>query len=108
MTCELKEDQELALSLAFRIYVQAEKPSEWLERLHDSVKGNPGLTARLGKLLNPVVPEELLKPEREWDEYKRRLERERLEIAEQRSNWIERLKADPNIVRNPPDLPPAR
>ena len=105
-TCEFEADQELALSLAFRIYVQAEKPSEWIERLHNSVKGNPGLTTRLEKVLNPVVSEESLKPEREWEEYKRRLERKRLAIAEQRSVWIAGLKADPNIVRNPPDLPP--
>ena len=108
MTCELEVDQQLALSLAFRIYVQAEKPSEWLEGLHDSVRGNPGLTARLEKLLNPVVSEESLKPEREWEEYKRRLERERLAIAEQRAVWIAGLMADPNIVRNPPGLPPGK
>ena len=106
MSCELQADQELALSLAIRIYVQSEKPSEWLERLHNSVNGNPGLTARLEKVLNPVVSEEYLKPEREWEEYKRRLERKRLAIAEQRSVWIAGLKAGPNIVRNPPDLPP--
>ena len=106
MTCELEEDQQLALSLAFRIYAQADKPSEWLERLQDSVRGNPGLTARLDELLNPVVSEESLKREHEWTDYKRRLEGEGQEVAQQRSDWIARLKADPAIVRNPPGLPP--
>ena len=104
MTCELEEDQQLALSLAFRIYGQSDKPSEWLKRLHDSVRGNPGLTAKLEKLLNPVVSEQSLTREREWTDHKRRLERKRLAIAEQRSVWIAGLKADPNIVRNPPGL----
>ena len=107
MNCEPEENQQLALSLAFRIYAQAEKPNEWLERLHDSVSDNPGLTVKLEKLLNPVVSEELLAEECQWADHKRRIERERLAIAEQRSVWIAKLKADPNIVRNPPGVPPS-
>ena len=103
---EPEEERELALSLAFRMYMQADKPSEWLERLHDSVRGNVALTAKLDTLLNPVVTDESLKQERQWTDHKHKLDRERLAIAKNRSDWIARLKADPAVVRSPPGLPP--
>ena len=102
------EEQQLALSLAFRIFDQAEKPSEWLKRLHDSVKGNAGLSAKLDELLTPVVSEDTKKEEREWEQYKRGLERERRASAKKKLEWIARLKADPDVVRSPPNLRPGR
>lgn len=103
---EPEEEQRLALSLAFRIFVQSEKPSEWRKRLHDSVRGNPGLSAWLHELLNPVVSKETLEETRKWEEYQRKLERERRESAEARLEWIVRLKANPDVVRSPPNLKP--
>ena len=105
-THDVEDERILALSLAFNIYDQAEKPSESLERLQESVKGDSELTDRLEKLLNPVVSEESLKQEHEWADYKRRLERQGEEAAQQRSDWIARLRSDPAIVRSPPGLPP--
>ena len=105
-TRDFEDEQIVALSLAFNIYVQAEKPSEWLDRLHACVRGNLELTAKLDELLNPVVSDESLKRERQWTDNNRRLERERQASSENRSVWIAGLKANPNIVRNPPGLPP--
>ena len=76
---EGEDDRVIALSLAFRIYLRAEEPGEWLTQLHDCVRGDTRLTAALDERLNPVVPEAVARSEREWEKYQQKLERERRE-----------------------------
>ncbi len=105
-TRKVEDDRLVALSLAFRIYVQAGKPVEWLDRLHAAVKGNAVLVAWLDRLLNPVVRTE----DREWQrtrEARRQKREQQRQVQKQdRSDWIARLKANINHVRNPPGLKP--
>ncbi len=103
---EIKDDQLVALSLAVRVYAQAELPEDWREDLHKVVKGNERLENCLDHLLNPPVSEE----QEQWEmgrlESERQREKERLERERDRSQWIQRLRANPDVVRNPPEIPP--
>ena len=103
-TRELEDEQVLALSLAFSIYGQVKEPREWLDRLRDCVTGHIALSSKLDELVNPVLSEADLRLRHESTEYQRELEREARETAQQRSDWIARLKAQPDFVRNPPGL----
>ena len=103
-TRELEDDRVIALSLAFRVYREANDPSEWLDDLRARVRDDKTLSAALEKLVNPDVPEDVAKSEREWAEYQKELEREGQEAAQHRADWIARLKADPDVVRSPRGL----
>ena len=105
-TRELEKDRLLALSLAFRIYLQSETPKDWLDQLRGSVTGDTRLTSRLEELIGQTMSEDALKWRRRQAERERSLDRKRRKEAKQRSNWIARLKADPDIVRRPPGLLP--
>lgn len=107
-TRESGDDRLVALSLAFRLYVEAEEPRDMLRQLHAAVAGQRELEVRLEEYLNPTVSEE----DRAWlekqAERKRSLERRRLDDEQARTDSIARLKADPDLVRNPPGLEPGQ
>ncbi len=107
-TKQLEDDQLVALSLAFRMYVQAERPHEWRSLLEDVVADNTLLEKRLDELLNPPINESQAKWEQENLEQEQKWETERSEREHERSQWIESLRANPDIVRNPPDVLPGR
>ena len=102
----LEDDRLVALSLAFRVYRQAEKPAGWLERLRASATDDSSLRTRLNGLLNLPVSEEDSEWKRREEERQRRLERQNQEEQQQRLDWIAHLKAAPNHIRNPPGLQP--
>ena len=100
----LQDDRLVALSLAFRVYQLAEKPAEWLDQLRASVSDDAALAPRLDRLLNPPVSEEARKWQRRESARRQQYERKRRQDEQQRLDWIARLKADPNLVRNPPGI----
>ena len=104
---ELEDDRLVALSLAFRIYGEAGKPAEWLEPLHAAVTRDAVLVSRLDERLNPTISEE----DREWQRKNvarnQKYELERRKEKQYKSNWIARLKANPDLVRNPPGWKPS-
>ncbi len=102
----LEDDKLVALSLAYRICTEAGKPSKHVDQLISAVAGNSELETRLQQLQNPKVSKEARKWQRQEKHYKRQREKERLEQERNRLNWIERLKANPDVVRNPPGLKP--
>ena len=105
-TKQFEDDQLVALSLAFRVYTQSEQPPEWQSKLEEVVAGNEALITSLRELLNPPVNEVYEKRKRESLERERELEREKSRRAKDKTQWIERLRANPEIVRNPPELSP--
>ena len=104
-TRELEDDQLVALSLASRIYRQEEEPIEWHDLLQACVRGDSRLTSKLDSLVGPAAREEDSKFRRKWAEHQGEVSRKRQETARQRSDWIARLKAAPEVVRDPPNLP---
>ena len=105
-TCDLEDDQLVALSLAFQIFVQAERPANWLDRIRVAVKDVATLELRLENMLNSTMSEQELEWQQKEMQRKEEFERQRQEKLQNKSDWIKRLKADPNIVRNPPGLNP--
>ena len=101
---ELEDDRLVALSLAFTVYTQADRPTEWLAQLRANVAGEVVLKARLDMLLNPPVSDDARTWREKEAERKRDLERQRHVDERARSDWIARLKANPGLVRNPPEL----
>ena len=100
---DLEDDRLVALSLAFRVY-QVEEHAPLLERLRASTRDDSVLAARLNRLLDPPVPEEILEWQGQEAEQRRRLKRQNQEEQRQRLDWIAHLKAAPYLVRNPPEL----
>ena len=105
-TKQFEDDQLVALSLGFQIYKQSEQPPEWQSQFEGVVAGNEVLVANLQELLNPPVNETRDKWEQEHLERERQHEKQKSERKRKRTEWIEGLRANPEIVRNPPDLPP--
>ena len=105
---KLEDDRLVALSLALRIYSEAQKPTEWLDQLRAAVTGDPVLLARLEEWLNPTLSEQ----EREWHQRSRERKQKQQQKVRQReqfrSDWIARLKAHPDLIRNPPGLQPGQ
>jgi len=103
---EFEDDKLVALSLTSRIFKQPEKPAELKNALYKAVEGNSTLEEALEQLLNPIVSEE----QKDWGkkdaEFKRRREKERIDRTRNKALWIEKLRANPEIVRNPPGLEP--
>ena len=100
------EDRLIALSAAFGIYISSDRDQSILDTIRQAVTGSDELEQQLEEMLNPPVSEsEKGFRERQAlreEGYKRR-EREE---EQSRSEWIARLKANPDRVRNPPGLEP--
>ncbi len=105
VTKQFKDDQLVALSLAVQIYKQSGQPIEWLAQLNEAVVGNVELAAKLRELLNSLVYKTRGKWEQENLERERQREKEKAEREQEVDKWIERLRSNPEIVRNPPGLP---
>ena len=103
---ELEDDRLVALSLAFRIYAEGGRHVDTLTQLQDAVTGDAALEARLDQLLNPTVSEHQRKLQEEDLEYKQKREQQNREREQIKSDWIARLKASPDRVRNPPRIEP--
>ncbi len=70
----LQDDKLVALSTAFRVYVQTDRPINILSSLQNAVADNPALQHKLNVLLNPPVSEATLTYEKEHAEHMRRHE----------------------------------
>lgn len=105
-TRELRDDRLVALSLAFRLHVQMDDPSASLDELHDRVAGDAQLAVRLDALQKPPVDDGIREYERrEAVHVQERELRQRVE-AQQKSDWIARVRANPAFVRQPPKCQP--
>lgn len=102
----LQDDRLVALSTAFRVYVQADRPAHILASLQNAVSDDLVLRDQLAILLNPPVSETMRRHDEEHAEYlrKRGEEKEREKLA--RDTWIAELRANPDRIRNPPTLKP--
>jgi len=98
------DDRQVALSLAFRIYSEADCPEALLQALHAVVAGDGALSERLDQLLNPEESEQ----SRKWreDELSRKREsaKQKRQHEKDRQKWIKKLKDNPDLVRHPPGL----
>ncbi len=97
----LLEDRMVALSTAFRVFVQADRPSHILTGLHDAVTDNSALQDQLDSLLNPPVSEVMQEYEQELAECQREWAEKEKQNKQAREDWIAELRINPDGVRNP-------
>lgn len=105
-TRDFLDDKLVALSLAHRLFMQADQPDDWLSELELAVEGDSALEERLDTLLNPTMSPRAM----EWEEREARRKEKRKKEEEEhdrnRTEWVEHLKATPDVVCHPPGLKP--
>jgi|688.fasta_scaffold19195_3 hypothetical protein len=98
---EFLDDRLVALAAAFGVFHANDRPVDWSEKLIAVVKGEPELADALDALMHPKPSEAA----REWkrEESKYVLERKNREAQDKRARdaFIKRVKANPDLVRNP-------
>lgn len=102
----LHDDRAVALSTAFRVYLQNDRPADILAHLRNAVNDDPVLANQLELLLNPQVSESVPGYEEEHAEYERRRAEKEEREKQQRSNWVAELRADPELIRTPSEIEP--
>lgn len=100
------DDKSVALSLAFQLYEQAGKPTEWLIVLRGVVSDDPALQRFLTNMENPQETDAMRQMREDQISREEEREREKQERRRNRVEWIARLRANPDIVRHPPGLEP--
>ncbi len=100
------DDKLVALSLAHRLFLQADKPDGWLTELERAAEGNSALTDRLNDLLNPRKSQSDIEWEEEEAQQKVKRKQKEEERNRNRAERVERLRASPDVVRHPPGLKP--
>lgn len=103
---ESQADRLVALSTAFRVYTQAERPIQIFSNLQNVVASDVVLQHQLDILLNPPVSEMMQRQEEEHAEYLRGRNEKEMRDKQVRDTWIAELRANPDRVRNPPNLNP--
>lgn len=101
-TRDLQDDKLVALSLAHRLFMQADQPDDWLIELKGVVQDNLDLKECLNAFLNPVKPQVIQDMDDERVRRREEQEKEKEVRTQKRSEWIKGLKAAPDIVRYPP------
>ena len=105
---DCQDDKLVALSLAHRLFMEADKPDCLLNKLEEAVEGCPALAERLNAILNPCKSQSVL----EFEEREARRTEKRTKEAErrilERAEWVKHLKANPDVVRCPPGLKPGK
>lgn len=102
------DDPQVALSLAFQIFVDADRPQPLLNALWQSVTGDRVLETYLANCLDPQESEEMRKIREDSLSRKQKREKEKEEQQRNRAKWIARIKANPDVVRNPPGMEPGQ
>lgn len=104
-TKKSKDDQFIVLSLAFQIYLQADRSEGLMNQLERTICDKERLSNELEGLLSsskPEGPSEHLDPE--FRELERKREAEEAERQRNRKKWIEDIRANPNKIRRPDGL----
>lgn len=102
----LHDDKSVALSTAFRVYVQNDRPANLLAFMQNAISDDSVLANQLELLLNPPISEATQRYEEEHAEYLRSLSEEEEQQKQQRATWIAELRATPERVRTPPEKEP--
>lgn len=103
----LHDDRLVALSTAYRVYLQNDKPVEVLAQLHNAIGDDPVLTNQLELLVNPPISESTERYKKEHSESRiRQSEREQQE-KQQHAIWVAELRANPELVRTPSEIEPS-
>lgn len=103
-TKSLQDDRSVALSTAFRVYVQADRPSHILHSLEDAVVDDQVLQHQLDISLDPPVSEAIQRMEQKNKEYEQKWDKKEKQRKQARDTWISELRANPDRILNPLNL----
>jgi len=104
----LQDDRLVALSTAFRVFVQEDRSASILNSLQSAAVGAPIVKKQLNVLRNPPVPESVRRYEEEHAEYMQKQKEDEERKKQNREEWIAALQTNPEKVRNPPNLKPGK
>jgi hypothetical protein len=102
----LQDDRSVALSTAFGVYEQADRPAHILSSLQSAVAEDSVLRHQLDILRNPPVSEMMRMDEEEHAEYQRKWDEKEEREKQDRDTWKAKLRTHPDWIRNPPNLKP--
>lgn len=102
------DDRSVALHRCHRTYRENGRPRPWLKRLEGAVVGDPNLESVLEQLKHPVRDESARAWRATERRYKRRRTRAKQVRADRRAQWIDRVKADPEAIRQPVGVEPGQ
>lgn len=102
----LQDDRMMALSTAFRVYIQENKPDHILKDIQAAANDDEVLKKQLDAFLNPKKSEALLKMEADDKKYAQKNKMREHRKKQNRDRWIAELRNNPDRVRNPPGLEP--
>ncbi|WP_337916027.1 hypothetical protein [Vibrio cholerae] len=105
-TCSLESDRLVALSTAFRVYLQTDRSESILAILRVAVADEHVLRERLNTLLKPPVSKEMQRFEEKEAERQRKLTEKKEQEKLEREKWIADLRANPERIYNSPNLEP--
>lgn len=95
------DDRLVALSVAFALFRDADRPENWRERLLAQTEGEEALRASLSALLDPPLDtEEVRRWRRQEQVWKLRSERRQLEEARRRQGWRDGLRTEIDRLRD--------
>lgn len=100
------DDRAVALSRCIHIYVDADRPSNWLARLRAVVTDDATLAAMLEARIDPKPSPVMAKMDAENRRWKRESETRERKQKKDRSDWVRALKANPDRVLHPIGLQP--
>jgi hypothetical protein len=103
-----ESERKVALSTAFRVYTQAERPASVLESLRTAAASSASLQKELELFLNPPVSEAMQRYERQGAEFSLKQEKREQREKRGREARIAELLANPERVRNHPGIPPGK
>lgn len=103
---EALDDRLVALSRCLTLFVGADRPADWLERMKAEVAGQAELEATLEQRIDPRPSPAVRKMEAEDRKWKRERKAREEKEEQDRADWVRTLKADPQRVRSPEGLKP--
>lgn len=98
----LDDDKEVALTLAFALYVRGGRPASWRRLLHRAVVGDAALQSRLASMMRPApLSTSARNSQRTHAAWERRHKARRAQKEENDKKWRAAMRAKPDGVRNP-------
>lgn len=95
------DDRLVALSLAFTLYKESNRPASWLQQLKDAAAGSAELLEQLEVYLSSTANEKAQARERRQLSWQRELKKRERDQERNREKWRSALAAEPDRLRRP-------
>lgn len=95
------DDRAVALHRCIHLYVEANRPAEWLASLRAAVAGDGELSSMLETRLDPTPSPAMAEMDAEHRRWKREHERRERKEKKDRADWVRAVKADPDRILHP-------